>query len=470
MSSHQANHISFGTDGFRGVIARDFTYDVVRKIAQGTADYLSYKYMRTEKPTVAVGYDRRFMSDRFARVLAEILSVNGFNVTLSATPLSTPAVSLLTARGYGIGVVITASHNSHYYNGIKVKQNGRSAPPSVTAEIENYVAKAVPMKHAAAQVQVKDFRPAYVEYLNSKVPAAKVQARLSAPVVVDFMYGAGAETAGELFNSKNIIKLRDRHDPLFGGISPEPVEKNLLDLTAAVKKHKALFGVALDGDADRFALVSDKGQYMTPCQTAPLLLDYLLSKGQYKGKIVQAVSMGFLTRRIARAANLAFDEVPVGFKYIAEKMLSEDVTFGVEESGGYAWKGNLPERDGALTALFVMELAVKTGKTVSALYAEIEKKYGKSCFVRRDFKLDKPIPNKHSFAVKIKKKLPKLLLGHKITETNTIDGLKIVLDNDWWVLMRPSGTEPLLRTYAETDGQENTKKLLDLAFKLVEHK
>ena len=419
---------------------------------------------------MAVGYDRRFMSDRFARTMAEILSVNGFDVALSATPLATPAVSLLTARGYGIGIVITASHNNHHYNGIKVKQNGRSAPPSVTAEIENYVAKAVPMKPSGAPVTVKDFRPAYVEYLNSRVPAAKVQAKLAGPVVIDFMYGVGAETAGELFNSKNIIRLRDRHDPLFGGISPEPVEKNLQELTAAVKKHKALFGVALDGDADRFALISDNGRYLTPCQTAPLLLEYLLSKGQYKGKIVQSVSMGFLTRRIARAAGLPFDETPVGFKYIAEKMLSEDVTFGVEESGGYAWKGNLPERDGALTALFVMEMTIKTGKTISAMYAEIEKKYGKSCFVRRDFKLEKAIPNKHSFAVKIKKKLPKLLLGHKITETNTIDGLKIALDNDWWVLMRPSGTEPLLRTYAETDSQENTKKLLDLACRLVEHK
>lgn len=470
MSSHQQNHISFGTDGFRGVIARDFTYDVVRKAAQGMADYVAYKYMRTEKPAIAVGYDRRFMSDRFARTLAEVLAANGLSVTLSSSPVPTPAVSLLTTKGYGLGVMITASHNKHYYNGIKVKQGGRSAPPSVTAEIENYVAKAVPMKPNGVQVTMKDFRQAYVDYLNSKVQASRVLPKLAGPVVMDFMYGVGAETAPALFGAKNVIKLRDRHDPLFGGMAPEPVEKNLAELAAAVKKHKALFGVALDGDADRFALVSDKGQYMTPCQTAPLLLEYLLSKGQYKGKIVQAVSMGYLTKRIARAANLQFDEVPVGFKYIAEKMLSEDVTFGVEESGGYAWKGNLPERDGALTALFVMEMAAKTGKPVSALYAEIEKKYGKSCFVRRDFDLDKPIPNKHSFAVKIKKKLPKLLLGHKITETNTIDGLKIVLENDWWVLMRPSGTEPLLRTYAETDGQENTRKLLDLAFKLVDHK
>lgn len=469
MSSHQSNQISFGTDGYRGIIARDFTYDVVRKIAQGMADYVAYKYMRTEKPSIAVGYDRRFMSDRFARTLAEVLAANGLNVTLSSTPVPTPAVSLLTTKGFGLGVMITASHNKHFYNGIKIKQNGRSAPPAVTAEVENYVGKAVPLKPNGAQVAVKDFRPDYMAYLASKVQAAKVLPKLHGPVVVDFMHGVGAETAG-VFGAKNVLPLREKHDPLFGGAAPEPVEKNLQPLVDAVKKHKALFGAALDGDADRFALVSDKGQYMTPCQTGPLMLEYLLTKGKYKGKIVQAVSMGFLTKRIARASSLPFEETPVGFKYIAEKMLSEDVTFGVEESGGYAWKGNLPERDGALTALFIAEMVARTGKSVSALYAELEKKYGKSCFVRRDFALEKAIPNKHSFAVKIKKKLPKLLLGHKITETNTIDGLKIVLDNDWWVLMRPSGTEPLLRTYAETDSQENTKKFLDLAFKLVEQK
>ncbi|PIU20338.1 MAG: phosphoglucomutase [Elusimicrobia bacterium CG08_land_8_20_14_0_20_59_10] len=467
MSSHQVNHISFGTDGIRGIIARDFTYDLVRKTAQGMADYISHKYMRTEKPAVVVGYDRRFMSDRFARTMAEVLAANGLSVTLTASPVPTPVISLLTTKGYGLGVVVTASHNSHYYNGIKVKQGGRSAPPSVTAEIENYAVKAVAMKPSGVQVQVKDFRGAYVDYLHARAPVSKTLSKLPGTVVMDFMHGVGAETADAIFGSKNIVKLRAKHDPMFGGMAPEPVEKNMQELIAAVKKNKALFGAALDGDADRFAMVSDKGRYMTPCQTAPLLLEYLISRGGLSGKVAQAVSMGYLTKRIARAAGLLFEETPVGFKYIAEKMLSENVSFGVEESGGYTWKGNLPERDGALTALLVMEMLIKTRKTVSALYAEIEKKYGKSVFVRRDFTLAKHIPNKHSFAVKIKKKLPKILLGHKIAETNTIDGLKIILDNDWWVLMRPSGTEPLLRTYAETDSQENTKKFLDLAFKLV---
>jgi phosphomannomutase len=442
----------------------------VRKVAQGIADYISSKYMRMEKPPVVVGYDRRFMSDRFALTVAEILAANGITVDLSATPLPTPAISLLTTKAYGLGVVITASHNNSYYNGIKIKQGGRSAPPSVTAEIENYTAKAVPMKTAGVQVPVKDFRGVYQDFIISRSPAFKSMAKLGGTVVMDFMHGVGADTAPALFGSKNIISIREKHDPLFGGTAPEPVEKNLQPLVEAVKEHKALFGAALDGDADRFAMVSDKGVYMTPCQIAPLLLEYLIARGGMNGKIVQAVSMGYLTKRIAKAANIPFEETPVGFKYIAEKLLHENASFGVEESGGYAWKGNLPERDGSLTALLVMEIVMKTGKSVSALYAEIEKKYGKSCFVRRDFTLAKAIPNKHSFAVKIKKKLPKILVGHKITETNTIDGLKIILDNDWWVLMRPSGTEPLLRTYAETDSKENTAKLLEIACKLAEAK
>lgn len=472
MSSHQSNQISFGTDGFRGIVARDFTYDIVRKVAQGMADYIAYKHMRSpEKPQVVVGYDRRFMGERFARTFADILAANKLTAVLADGPLPTPAVSLLTTKGYGLGVVITASHNEHIYNGIKVKQNGRSAPPAVTAEIENYSAKAVPMRSLPnPPVSVKSFKKVYADYLNSKLPAAAIMEGLSGPVVVDFMHGAGAELSEEIFKSKNVIKIRAGRDPFFGGMAPEPVEKNLALLIEAVKKNKALFGVALDGDADRFALVSDKGDYMTPCQIAPMLFEYLLSRNHFKGKLAQAVSVGYLTRRIAKAHNLPFEETPVGFKYIAEKMLTEDVSFGVEESGGYAWKGNLPERDGLLTALMFMEMAVKTKKTVSQLYKDIESKYGKSFFIRRDFTLEKPIPNKHSFAVKIKKKLPKTLFGKKIAGTNTMDGLKIILENDSWLLMRPSGTEPLLRTYSETDSPENTKKFLELALKLTDHK
>ncbi|MBI4802112.1 MAG: phosphoglucomutase/phosphomannomutase family protein [Elusimicrobia bacterium] len=469
MSSHP-NQITFGTDGFRGIISKDFTYEAVRKIAQGLADYIAYKHMRvTEKPHVFVGYDRRFMSDRFAAAAAEILAANGITAVVSAEPLPTPAVSCLTVSKFGLGVVITASHNKYFYNGVKIKQNGRSAPPSVTAELENYISKAVPMPATGAPVVKRSFKQNYLDYLNSKARIGPLLSKLPGPVVIDFMYGTGAEVAGEIFNSKNIIKIRADCDPLFGGITPEPVEKNLAELIATVRKKGALMGMALDGDADRFALVDDKGQYMTPCQIAPLLLDYLLKRNVRKGKVAQAVSMGYLTRRIAKAAGLLFEETPVGFKYIAEKMISEDVFFGAEESGGYAWKGNIPERDGILTALMFLEMTMKTGKTASELYKDIETEYGKSFFIRKDARLEKAVPNKHSFAVKLKKKLPKTIIGRKVLDTNTIDGLKIILDNDSWLLMRPSGTEPLLRTYAETESRENTGKLLEFAVRLMEH-
>ncbi len=470
MSSHP-NQITFGTDGFRGIISHDFTFDAVRKIAQGLADYIAYKNMRvTEKPNVFIGYDRRFMSDRFAAAVADVLTANGIVCVVSDAPLPTPAVSYLTTVKFGLGVMITASHNKYFYNGVKIKQNGRSAPPSVTAELENYISKAVPMCNAVPPAPRKSFRKNYTDYLKTKVQAAQILSKLPGPVVVDFMYGVGAEIADDVFDSKNIIKIRAESDPLFGGIAPEPVEKNLAALVEAVKKHKAIMGIALDGDADRFAMVSDKGVYLTPCQIAPMLLDYLLKRNGLKGKVAQAVSMGYLTKRIAKAANLQFEETPVGFKYIAEKMISEDVSFGVEESGGYAWKGNIPERDGALTALMFMEMAVKTKKTATEIYKDIETRYGKSAFIRMDMKLEKPIPNKHSFAVKLKKKLPKTILGRKVLDTNTIDGLKIILEDDCWLLMRPSGTEPLLRTYAETESQENTKKFLEFAAKLINQK
>lgn len=470
MSSH-SNQISFGTDGFRGIVARDFTYDAVRKIAQGLADYIAYKNMRVaEKPAVVIGFDRRFMSDRFAAAAADVLTANGVACTVSDSPLPTPAVSFLTMSKFGLGMVITASHNKYFYNGLKIKQNGRSAPPSVTAELENYISKAVPMRVSGVQAPRKSFKKNYVDYLLSKVNIAQALGKLPGPVIVDCMHGTGAEAAPEIFKSKNVICIRTSSDPLFGGMAPEPVEKNLAELSETVRKKKAIMGIALDGDADRFALVNEKGVYMTPCQIAPMLLDYLLKRGSVKGKVAQSVSMGYLTRRIAKAANLQFEETPVGFKYIAEKMISEDVAFGAEESGGYAWKGTIPERDGLLTSLMFMEMAAKTGRSVSALYGDIETKYGRSFFVRRDVGLEKAIPNKHSFAVKLKKKLPKTILGRKVLDTNTIDGLKIILEDDCWLLMRPSGTEPLLRTYAETESQENTKKFLEFAAKLMEQK
>lgn len=466
MASSTAN-ITFGTDGVRGMIARDFNYDTVRKFAQGIADYIAHKYIRSEKPSVAVGYDRRFMSDRFAMSLAEVLAANGIKAVVSATPLPTPALSLATVKDFTLGVMITASHNPAMYSGIKIKQEGRSAPAAITAEIENYSSKAVPVRsRGAAAIEKRDFLKEYCSYIKKKLQPEKILAKLKGKAVVDFIFGTGAEAAC-LIDSPNVVAIRTKHDPLFGGAVPEPLKKNIAPLIEEVKKKKALFGIAMDGDGDRISLVTEKGQYLTPCQTAPILLEYLISKGKFKGKISQSVAMGYLTKRIARAEKIPFEEAPVGFKFIAEKLLHEGAAFGTEESGGYAWTGTQPESDGIVTFLLVAEMIVSTGKKLSAIAADIEKKYGKSCFGSRDIPLAKAMPNKHSFAVKVKKKLPKTMLGQKIAETETVDGLKIILENDWWLLMRPSGTELKMRAYAETESETDTEKMLDLACRLA---
>lgn len=461
-----ANDIVFGTDGFRGMIGDKFDFNNVRRIAQGLADYMAYKSMKGPDKKVAVGYDRRFMSEEFALQFAAVLRKSGIPAELSQTPISTPAISLLTDKKYAMGVVITASHNPYLYNGVKIKYRGRSVPAAMTAEIETHIPKN-PVPEAKEKIDKKDFRKEYCSYIRSKYSIDKIFSGLKGKIVIDFMNGAAAEVAGELFGKyRNVICLNTERDPLFSKVgSPEPVEKNLSGLVKAVKDNKAFMGIAIDGDGDRFALIDDRGVYLTPCQIAPMIVDYLIEHKKYSGKIVQAVSLGYLTRRIAARKNILFEEVPVGFKFIAEKMLSEDILFGAEESGGYAWKKNLPERDGIITALIFLEMCSASNRKISEIYADVEKKYGKSVFLRQDYSLTKTVGNKHSFAVKVKKKLAKKILNYKVKEANTLDGLKVVLENDWWFLVRPSGTEPLLRIYAETDSAANTRKLLEIAHK-----
>lgn len=461
-----ANDIVFGTDGFRGMIGDKFDFNNVRRIAQGLADYMAYKSMKAPDKKVVVGYDRRFLSEEFAAQFAAVIKKSGIPVVLSSTPISTPAISMLTEKKYAMGVVITASHNPYLYNGVKIKYSGRSMPPSMTAEIETHIPKeAVPQ--VKEDVEKKDFRKEYCSYIKSKYNVDRILSSIKGKIVIDFMNGTAAEVAEELFGKyKNVIMLNAQRDPLFSNVgSPEPVEKHLGGLIKVVKESKALIGIAIDGDGDRFAMIDDNGAYLTPCQIAPMILDYVAEHKKYSGKVVQAVSLGYLTKRIADTKKFLYEEVPVGFKYIAEKMISEDVLFGAEESGGYTWKGNLPERDGIITALLFLEMCSVKKMKISEIYSQVEKKYGKSVFLRQDYSIEKTISNKHSFAVKIKKKIPKSILNVKVKDTNTLDGLKVVLENDWWFLIRPSGTEPLLRVYAESDSKNNTKKLLELAYK-----
>lgn len=455
--------IKFGTDGWRGVMARDFTYDNVRKVAQAIADYAKSRPPKARgRGIVLVGYDRRFDSDGFAREIARVLQGNGLKPVLLEESLPTPAVSLLTQREKALGVMVTASHNPPAYNGIKIKAAGRAAAEELTRAVEALLGSS-PVQRGADAPR-KSYRRQYLDWLRARIPCRPLAA-LKKPVVVDYLHGCAAGLLEELVPSKKIVALHGARDPLFGGIPPEPVEKNLGELMKRVVAEKALVGVALDGDADRIGVVDDRGRYLTPCQVFPLLAEYLVSVRGLKGKIVQSVSMGYLAGRVAKAHNLPFEELPVGFKHVAERLARGEAALGGEESGGYAWKGTAPERDGLLTALLLLEICHKTRKAPSQLWAEIEKKYGKSFFQRVDFPLHKPVADKHVFSEKLKKRLPKKILNLGIRQILDLDGVKVILEDESWLLMRPSGTEPLMRTYAESESKAKTQALLELARK-----
>ncbi len=464
--------IKFGTDGWRGIMARDFTFENVRRVAQAIADYVKDELSKTKDRKksalagpIVIGFDRRFQSDAFAREIGKVLQGNKLEPILLAEALPTPAVSFLTRKHRGLGVMVTASHNPAAYNGVKIKCDGRAALENITQAVETWIDKSQPTRDS--EVKEKSFREPYLQYLRSKVDAGRIKSRLKRPVVIDYLYGAAAGLMQDLLPSKHLITIHEKRDPLFGGINPEPIEQNLKELIARVRQEKALIGIALDGDADRIGIVDDTGAYFSPCQVFPILIEYLVTHKKLKGKIVQSVSMGYLSGRIARAYGLPFEELPVGFKHVAEQLHTGAAVIGGEESGGYAWKGNLPERDGLLTALMFLEMCTSLNKTPSQLWKEVAAKHGGSSFKRIDYRVAKPVADKAVWAAKLVKKLPKKILGSDIKELIQIDGLKIILAEDHWLLMRPSGTEPLMRVYAESDNAKRTGELLELAKKWV---
>ncbi len=466
------NPIKFGTDGWRGIIADDFTFPNVRRAAAGTAAFLK-TFPASASSTFLVGYDRRFFSRAFAESVCSVLQRNGFNVKIAKKPMTTPAMSVaVVTHPSPWGVMITASHNPALYNGYKLKEgSGRSAPQEATTLIESLIPtqdpgliSSDPLKPIAEFDPLKD----YETYLRSRLDW-KLLKKFRATVVFDHLHGVAAGIPEALFK-KSAMTFHSIHaesDPLFGGLHPEPIESNLGDLRREILRRRALVGFAFDGDADRLGAMDEKGSYLTPHQMFPLLLLYCIEMKGWRGKVVQSVSLGALGERIAQEFNLSFEEVPVGFKHIAQRMINEDIVGGGEESGGYAFKGGLPERDGILSALFFLEMLATSGKTPSKQLKALEKRFGAARFKRIDIMLKKPILDKNQFSQQIASGLPERIIGQRVVDVRTGDGVKIVLADGAWVLMRPSGTEPLLRTYAESNAWSRTDQLLTLSQKWV---
>jgi phosphomannomutase len=456
--------IRFGTDGWRGVIAEDFTFENVRKVAQAIARYV----IRAEKPGsgVLVGFDTRFGSERFARVAAEAVAATGTPVWLAAEACPTPALSLLVRlRQAAGGIQITASHNPYEWNGMKFKASyGSSASPAIVEQIELELEKvqrdgvtALPARNEL--IGSLDVRTPYLETISGLVDWEKLRAA-KFRFVVDPMHGAGRGLLSELMrrNGVECAEIRGTRDPLFGGVNPEPIEPHVEALRKATRDGKFDAGFALDGDADRIGAVDADGSFITPHQIFSLLLWHLAGTRKLTGDVAKTFSTTRMIDKIAAKFGNKVWETPIGFKYICDRMLESDVLLGGEESGGIGTKLYLPERDATVNALLLAEVMAWHGKRLGELVAMLHREFGEHHYGRVDL-IVKPAQKQKAIHYFTNGKFNRLL-DWPITRREDLDGVKVYLGDVGWVMVRLSGTEPMLRIYSETTSAETTKRVL----------
>lgn len=457
--------IKFGTDGWRAVIAREFTFVNVERVAQAYADFVTREAGAGQKPFVVIGYDRRFLSEKFAARTAEVMVGNGFQIALfteaQPTPLISWAVKDLKAAG---GVMITASHNPANFNGFKIKAPwGGSAAPETTREVEKFVDANTPQRGTVVDDGHGLLEPAidrYRKQIASYIDLERLK-QAAGHVIVDPMHGSAGRWVESFLGGGTLAieTIRDVRDPLFGGVNPEPIDQNLAPLKQRVVETNALVGLATDGDADRVGAVDERGQTMTMHDVVPLLLLHLARVRKMTGGVVVTVSQSVLTKRIANAMGLKIYETPIGFKYIADLFLKEDILLGAEESGGIGVKGHIPERDGVLNSLLFLEAVVSAGKPPSQMLADLHREFGEFHFGRRD--LHMPVSRGRDLVAKLSQNPPANLASFDVTGVETTDGAKLIFDDESWLLLRQSGTEPVLRIYSEATTVEKMHTLLD---------
>ena len=457
--------VKFGTDGWRGVIAKDFTFQNLEKVVLAHAQVLKKKGLRR----VFIGYDNRFMSENFAREAATLFYSEGFEVNLSPKAVSTPLVSwAVKYQGFDNGVVITASHNPPIYNGYKIKDPfGGSATPAFIKEVESLIGKVSPSSGTFEEGSLKeeDYTDQYISAVREQVNLDLFRER-ELKVVHDPMFGSSAGYLRKAVeNTKiSVLEIHSYRDPLFGGRAPEPVEKNAQTLSEKVRASEAFCGIMNDGDGDRVALVDEKGNFVNSQLVYAMLMLHLLENKGLRGVVVKTVSTTYLADRIAEHFGVQIVETPVGFKHINAVILERDnVIFGGEESGGYGFPHFTPERDGLLSALYLLELFLLKGKTPSSVVKELFDRFGEAYYKR----VDLPVTPQEKEKLKTLIQAPPSSLGGlKVKEVKTLDGLKLIFENDGWLLIRPSGTEPLLRIYCEMPSEHLRDKILKEAQKL----
>ncbi|MCO5190690.1 MAG: phosphoglucomutase/phosphomannomutase family protein [Anaerolineae bacterium] len=463
--------IKFGTDGWRAVISETFTFGNLRLVSQAIADFILSE--NDTDPSAVVGFDTRFLSDRYAAEVARVMAANGIKTWLARADTPTPAVShAIVDKQATAGVMITASHNAPRYNGLKLKANfGGSASPAQNKLVERNLERNLLNAHgpnlmdydlALKRDLIIKFDPAWAYYAHlSTLIDLDVISSGELRVVADGMFGSGRGVIGEMLTRSrtHVHNIRHEMNPGFGGIHPEPIERNLGLLISTIQAGHFDVGLATDGDADRIGAVDAKGNFVDPHRIFALVLHYLLDKRQLRGSAVRTVSTTRMIDRISAEFGQETIETPVGFNHIADLMIKNGVVMGGEESGGMSIKGHIPEGDGILMGLLLLEVMSAAQKPLHTLVDDLLATYGPACYRRTDMRLRHPL-DKLELTERLVNDAPDSIAGVAVERVETVDGIKYYLDDGSWLLIRPSGTEPVLRVYAEAPDDDRVQALL----------
>jgi len=454
--------IKFGTDGWRDIIADTFTVENVRRVAKATSDWLNKQDL---PKSVVIGYDCRFGGEMFAKESAMVFADNGIHAILSDGFVSTPMISLAAnMKQVGLGIILTASHNPPSYNGFKIKANyGGPATPQTVSEIEDLIpdtpvelAQSVD-KYFFELIEKEDFEKLYLDHCRNNFNMEALES-MSSNLLYDAMFGAGRRVVAKLLPDSNII--HGDENPGFLGRAPEPILKNLPEASEMLKENENLtIGLATDGDADRIGFFDENGRFVDSHHLILLLIEYLVDHKNMSGKVVKSFSVSDKVGKLCELKGLETITTKIGFKYICEYMVEDDVLIGAEESGGIAIKGHIPERDGVWMGLVLMEYAAKTGKTISQLIEDVYAKVGKFAVERYDLHINNDL--KLSIVDNCKQNKYDSFGEYKVERVEDTDGFKFHLGNETWVMIRPSGTEPVLRVYAEAADSDAAIAILE---------
>jgi phosphomannomutase len=466
------NNIRFGTDGWRAVVAKDYTFDNLSIVTQATARWIVDEEI-TENGVI-IGYDTRFMSRQFAEHAASIFASMQKPVRISDSIVPTPAVSLGAGEFDAVGIVITASHNPPIYNGFKIKApfGGPASQDQITSVEERLQSYDKNLKteefnwyKKSGLIREINLSDMYLDKLCDELDLDAIR-KSGIKIAHDPMYGSGMGFVSALLGDQ-ILELHNEINPSFGGIPPEPIEKNLSQLAAFVPENNCSAGIANDGDADRISMFDENGNYVDSHRILSLLAKYLYEEKGLTGTIVKTFSTTNMLNKQADKYGLPVKITPIGFKYIAELIMNEDVLVGGEESGGIAVKGHIPDRDGIYIGLLIIEMMVKSGKKLSELVSDLFDEFGNHTYYRNDLHTENRIKNAMMEYCKSKKLTS--IEGINVIGWDFTDGVKHLLEDDSWLLVRPSGTEPVLRIYAEAPTDDQSEALVKDVTKLVDN-